>query len=395
MKNKLSVFVLVLAATILIGAEVAMAAGGSAPKPPAPAYDEEAEEDEIPSLKDLRENSEHLTFVDKCVLHTAPNYAPCTDPDDAEQLVDGETAGAAWNSAGTVGWDFSKLDEKKVTITITMKRLAFIAGLRMHFACGRWAGVSLPGHIWVSVGVDGRRFPQRLEYFPGKPTAPDEKGRPLAGWIFVQDVVQLGKHIKIELEMEDRGDVLLLDEIQVFGTTKTFIFFRKNMAYWLYWVPGTEIERFAAGELVAEGNMILNPMLTDSDSDGLPDGMRLETGRDAAAKASVDDAGGAKAVSVARGQGGRSVDLVIATIGDNAKEDRQAVLTADVKCAGGCSVRVETPSVAEAIASKEVGEGDWQTISIPVTIAKGTLPRVRVSLAGQSMSLRNLKLAPK
>jgi len=58
-------------------------------------------------------------------------------------------------------------------------------------------------------------------------------------------------------------------------------------------------------------------------------------------------------------------------------------------------VRVETPSVAEAIALKEVGEWDWQTISMAVTIGKGTLPRVRVSLGGKSMSVRKVKLTAK
>lgn len=395
MKDNLSVFMLVLIATVLVGAPVGIAAGGSTPKRDTPTFDEETEEDKIPSLKELRENAEHLTFVEKCVFQTAPNYAPCADPDDARQLIDGATAGAAWNNAGTVGWDFSKLDEKKVTLTISMKRLAFITNLRMHFACGRWAGVSLPENVWVSIGVDGKRYPMRLKYLTDTPTDGDEKGQPLAGWIFAQDIVQLGKHIKIEFEMKDRGDLLLLDEIQVFGLTKTFIFFRKNMPFWLYWAPGAEIERLGNDALVAEGNLLLNPMLTDTDNDGLPDGMRLETDGGATAKASVADAGGARVISVTRGDGDQNVNLVIATIGEDAKGDRNAVLTADVKSAGGCKVRVETPGVAEAIATKEVGGGDWQTISVPVTIAKGTLPRVRMTLGGASMSVRNLNLTAK
>ena len=390
MKSGLSVFLPVLMVMILIGAQVAIAAGATPPGREGPTFDRETEEDDVPSLKKLRETPEQLAFVDKCVFQTSPNYAACTDPDDAKQLIDGETAGAAWNNAGTVGWDFSKLEEKKATLTISMKRLAFVSGLRIHIGCGRWAGVSLPGRIWASVSVDGKQWQQRSEYFPNKPTEGDEQGRPVAGWIFLQDILQLGKHIRIEFEMEDRGDVLLIDEIQVTGTTKTYIFFREAMAFWLYWAPGTAIERLVGDELVAEGNMILNPMLADADGDGLPEGMRLET--EGEAKASITDAGGGKAVSVTRGEGQGRVDLVIATAGEVAKKDREAVLTAEVK---GCTVRVETPGVAEAIALKEVGEGDWQTISVPVTIAKGTLPRVRVSPAGKSMSVRNLKLAAK
>jgi len=395
MKSGLSVFLLVLMAMIFIGAQVAVAAGATPPGRKGPTFDEETEEDYIPSLKKLRENPEQLTFVDKCVFQTAPNYAACTDPDDAKQLIDGETAGAAWNNASTVGWDFSKLDEKKATLTISMKRLAFMSGLRIHIGCGRWAGVSIPGRIWASVSVDGKQWQQRSEYFPNTPTEGDEQGRPVAGWIFLQDILQLGKHIRIEFEMEDRGDVLLIDEIQVTGTAKTYIFFRETTVFWLYWAPGTEIERLVGDDLVAEGNMILNPMLADADGDGLPEGMRLETGGEATAKASIAETGDAKAVSVVRGEGDGRVDLVIATAGEVAKEDREAVLTADVKCAGGCTVRVETPSVAEAIALKEVGEGDWQTISMAVTIGKGTLPRVRVSLGGKSMSVRKVKLTAK
>ena len=180
MKSRLSMMMLVLTGMILAGGQAAPGAGATPPGRKAPTFDEETEEDKIPSMKDLRTNQEALTFVDKCVLQTTPNYTPCTDADDATQLLDGATAGAAWNNAGTVGWDFSKLDEKKVTLTISMKRLAFVTGLRIHIGCGRWAGVSLPGRIWASVSVDGKQWQQPSEYFPNEPTEGDEQGRPIA-----------------------------------------------------------------------------------------------------------------------------------------------------------------------------------------------------------------------
>ena len=87
-----------------------------------------------------------------CTFSPAPNYAHCTDPDDAKQLTDGQyVQGHFWTQPGTVGWSGCG----QVIITLDLGADKPISGLSFSTAAGV-AGVTWPRSIGVLVaGEDG------------------------------------------------------------------------------------------------------------------------------------------------------------------------------------------------------------------------------------------------
>lgn len=87
-------------------------------------------------------------------LKPKPNYALCTDPDDAIQLTDGAyTVGYFWTQKTTVGWRKAY----PVHITVDLGEVAPIAGASFSTAAGV-AGVSWPEAVYVLVSDDGANW---------------------------------------------------------------------------------------------------------------------------------------------------------------------------------------------------------------------------------------------
>jgi len=87
-----------------------------------------------------------------CTFNPAPNYAYCTDPEDAKQLTDGQyVQGHFWTQPGTVGWGGCG----QAIITLDLGADRPISGLSFSTAAGA-AGVHWPKSIAILVaGGDG------------------------------------------------------------------------------------------------------------------------------------------------------------------------------------------------------------------------------------------------
>ena len=388
--------ILLTALALLFFSPALLAAGKDSPATPAPDADEKAPE--LPSIKDLHDQAVLLADFKECTLETPANYGPCKDPGDAAQLIDGQAAHCLYDAKGTVGWQtVTESNGRTVTVMLHLKRICFISYLRLHIAGGRWAGVALPVNIWVSASVDGKRYPMRLKYFPRPEIVQSETGHPFAGWLLLQNVLQTGRVIKIEFEMQDRGDVLLLDELQVFGLNKIMVFFRDDMPFWAYWAPDTEVESFGTEKLTADGNLVLNPAF-EAGQNGAPLGVRVEAPE--GTTATIAKSGDSGEVTLTRESGAGVVDLVLGTLAGQAELPEAAEFTASVQALPGasCTVAVEDPGGKGVLGSVKIAPGDWQQIKIPVTLSGNALPRIRVTLSGKdrpSVRLRDVRLAPK
>jgi len=87
-------------------------------------------------------------------LEFAPNYAHCTDADDARQLTDGAyVEGHFWTQPGTVGWQ----GVKPVIVTIDLGADKPIGGVSYNTAAGA-AGVTWPTAVFVFVAGEDKQF---------------------------------------------------------------------------------------------------------------------------------------------------------------------------------------------------------------------------------------------
>ncbi len=95
---------------------------------------------------------ENIALGAACTFSPPPNYAYCTDAEDAKQLTDGKyVEGYFWTQPGTVGWAGCG----QVIITLDLGADKPISGLSFSTAAGV-AGVHWPGAIAVLVaGEDG------------------------------------------------------------------------------------------------------------------------------------------------------------------------------------------------------------------------------------------------
>ena len=255
----------------------------------------------------------------------------------------------------------------------------------------------MPANIYVSASVDGKRYPMRLRYFPKPDITASENGQPCFGWLYLKNVLQTGKFIKIEFEMQDRGDILLMDEIQVWGLKKILVFFREDMDFWAFWDPDTEVETLDAEDLVKDGNLILNPTF-HTDDKGMPLGVRLEAPQGTLAK--IVRNGDSDELLLKRESGTGDVNLVLGTVArESGNQDSiNAQFSAQVKVMKGasCVLAVEDPGGKAAVGSVKIAPGDWQEVKIPVTLAGQSLPRIRLILSGEdqpALQLRNVRLA--
>ena len=355
---------------------------------------------ELPSENQLMEQSINLPRVLDLTFNPAPNYPPCTDPNDAKQLIDGQIGVAGYDAEGSVAWNcFATLPDKRVAIDIKLKKISFITMMRFHLTGGRWAGASLPSNIFISVSVDGKSWPLRLRYFPSPTTFASENGHPFAGWLLLTKIFQLGRYVRIEFEMEDRGDLLLLDELQILGTERIYVYFRKNMDYWTEMQPGEKIVSFGTQKLIQEGNLIINPAFADPDEDGAPNGVRVES-RELSPKAAVtlrvEQVEGLPTLVLSRGNDAGTAQLVLAAVPADAP-DRKLVFSADIMTSAGssCRVSVQGPVGDNLATSDPMESGQWKAVRLAVAPTQGAFG-VTFSLEGKKgdvLRVRNVRLA--
>ena len=87
-------------------------------------------------------------------LSTPPNYALCTDPDDAVQLTDGVyTTGFFWKQKSTVGW----VGKRPIIITIDLEKVEPIRGMSYNTAAGA-GDVNWPTAVYMLVSDDGKTY---------------------------------------------------------------------------------------------------------------------------------------------------------------------------------------------------------------------------------------------
>lgn len=92
-----------------------------------------------------------------------PDYAYCTDAEDARQLTDGvRTKGYFWTQKSTIGWNHAR----PALITIDLGRVEPIAGVSYNTAAGV-AGVRWPDAVFVLVSDDGRAYREAGELVTG------------------------------------------------------------------------------------------------------------------------------------------------------------------------------------------------------------------------------------
>lgn len=107
-----------------------------------------------------KKTPENIALDKSYALHPAPNYAPCTDPDDKVQLTDGEKLGTTdpdlppWVQAPMVGWVKTRTP---VMITVDLEEEEAISGLAFRTAAGG-GSVAWPAQIAVFIGKDNKNW---------------------------------------------------------------------------------------------------------------------------------------------------------------------------------------------------------------------------------------------
>jgi hypothetical protein len=85
---------------------------------------------------------------------TPPNYAACTDPDDATQLTDGVcTRAYFWRQKSTVGW----WGKRPIVVTIDLGKIEPLRGVSYNTAAGD-GDVNWPAAVYMLVSDDGRSY---------------------------------------------------------------------------------------------------------------------------------------------------------------------------------------------------------------------------------------------
>ena len=144
-------------------------------------------------------------------LSPAPNYAYCTDPDDATQLTDGKTVdGYFWVQPGCVGWS----GVAHADITIDLGTDQPIRGCSYSTAAGV-AQVSWPSLIYLLVSSDGKTWygGSDLISLSAKSGLPPAEGYTVHR--FVTDELRLhGRYFR--LLVAPSGSYTFCDEIEVY-----------------------------------------------------------------------------------------------------------------------------------------------------------------------------------
>jgi hypothetical protein len=145
-------------------------------------------------------------------LFPNPNYALCTDPDDAIQLTDGKsTTRYFWTQKGTVGWQ----GKPYALITVDLGRVRPIQGVAFTTAAGR-AGVLWPASIEILLSDDGRAF-----YDAGDLVALDHKLHgPWPSDYAIRRLATTELHSKaryVRFLAQPNGPYIFCDEVEVFA----------------------------------------------------------------------------------------------------------------------------------------------------------------------------------
>jgi len=146
-------------------------------------------------------------------LTPAPSYAPCTEPGDARQLTDGQTAGAQWLRQSTVGWSYPKVQPQ---VVIDLGCVEPVAEVRVYSIGGGKAGVFYPASILVLVSDDGRTF--HVAGAASNVGLPQQRfeapSAPATSHVFrISDLATRGRFVLIVLETD--GAYVFADEIEV------------------------------------------------------------------------------------------------------------------------------------------------------------------------------------
>jgi hypothetical protein len=144
-------------------------------------------------------------------LQPKPNYALCTDPDDAIQLTDGDyTSGYFWMKKSTVGW----LTDQLVIITIDLGQVEPIRGVSYNTAAGG-AEVTWPISISVLVSDDGKNYNAvgDLVSLSSKHGTPPAQGYAVHRY-WTDEIKAHGRYVQFIIEND--GRYCFADEVEVF-----------------------------------------------------------------------------------------------------------------------------------------------------------------------------------
>jgi len=150
-----------------------------------------------------------------------PNYALCTDPEDAVQLTDGKyVKGLFWTQTGTVGWQGVS---RPIIITIDLGKSEPISGASYSTAAGV-AGVYWPKRILMWVGDDAKTWRYTgdlvsLSAANGSPLPPDY-GVYSAHRFATDGLRTRGRYI--QFAVSPTGSLVFCDEIEVYRGSDDF-----------------------------------------------------------------------------------------------------------------------------------------------------------------------------
>jgi hypothetical protein len=161
----------------------------------------------FPALKNIA-SGQAITFA------TKPNDPTVSDPEDAQQLVDGKLSAAVpmWNDKSIVGWTTSD----PVVLTIDLGSVQPIRGVALRMGAGQ-AGVEWPSAIQVYVSEKGDKFTPL-----GDLTQLLAKKPPASGyasfWLATDKLQTHGQFLKVSIAPKNlgNGSYVYFDEVEVY-----------------------------------------------------------------------------------------------------------------------------------------------------------------------------------
>lgn len=154
--------------------------------------------------------AENIALNKKYTISKQPNYKLCTDEGDAVQLTDGKFAkGTIWVDKATVGWYY----RAPVAITVDLEKTAVI-GKAIVKTAGGSAGVTVPDHIYIFAGNDGKTW-----NYAGKLVNPDagKKGYRITK-MSLEGIKTEGRYIRFEVHTGKA--YVFIDEVELFATAE-------------------------------------------------------------------------------------------------------------------------------------------------------------------------------
>lgn len=148
----------------------------------------------------------------------APNYALCTDANDAAQITDGNyTAGSGqmWSQTSTVGWSHVN----PVVITIDLGRVQPIAGASFSTGGGS-SGVNWPSMLFVAVSEDGVNWNYAGDLTALTDTSPPPMGSYSAFRYKTMGLKTKGRYVAIGVE---NSPYTFTDEIEIYRGDYTWL----------------------------------------------------------------------------------------------------------------------------------------------------------------------------